>query len=347
MPLREDNHYVPCGYLKRWASSDGRIWTYRILVPRPRIRLWGKYFPKGVAYHRHLYTRVVAGQATDAIERWLASEFETPAEEALRKATSDARLTPDDWKRLVRFLAAQDLRTPARFAEHVRGLNAALPGIFEETRRNVVGILEEAARSRQPLPQSNPVNSDGFPSQIITKREPGQEMRYLVEFVVGRESWLWYIRPALEQHLSVLHRHRWTILLPPKGSAWFTSDDPVIRLNFSSPTAYNFGGGWDSLGTRIFLPLGPQHVLYTQIGNNHPPRRGERMTQAEANLVRRFIAEHAHRMIFAAERDADVPRLRPHIVDADLFQHEQEQWSTWHDQQTAAEQDLMGGAENS
>jgi hypothetical protein len=52
-------------------------------------------------------------------------------------------------------------------------------------------------------------------------------------------------------------------------------------------------------------------------------------------------------MIFAAERDADVPRLRPHIVDADLFQHEQEQWSTWHDQQTAAEQDLMGGAENS
>jgi hypothetical protein len=71
------------------------------------------------------------------------------------------------------------------------------------------------------------------------------------------------------------------------------------------------------------------------------------MTQAEANLVRRFIAEHAHRMIFAAERDADVPRLRPHIVDADLFQHEQEQWSTWHDQQTAAEQDLMGGAENS
>ena len=27
MPLREDNHYVSCGYLKRWTSSSGRILT--------------------------------------------------------------------------------------------------------------------------------------------------------------------------------------------------------------------------------------------------------------------------------------------------------------------------------
>ena len=106
MPLREDNHYVSCGYLKRWASSGGRIWTYRILVSHPHVPLWKECFPKEVAYHPHLYTRVMAGQATDEIERWLDSEFETPAEEALQKATSDARLTPDDWKRLIHFLAA-------------------------------------------------------------------------------------------------------------------------------------------------------------------------------------------------------------------------------------------------
>jgi hypothetical protein len=347
MPLREDNHYVSCGYLKRWASSAGRIWTYRILVSHPQVPLWKKCFPKEVAYHRHLYTRVVAGQATGEIERWLDSAFEAPAEEALQKATSGARLTPDNWKRLVHFLAAQDVRTPGRFAEQVRHWNADLPGVMEETLCDSVRMLEEAAQFGQPLPRPKPVSGDGIPSRIMTVHKPGQEMGQLgVEVLVGRGLWLWGIRHALKQTVNVLHRHRWTILLPPDGSAWFTSDDPVVRLNFNSPTQYDFGGGWGNPGTEIFLPLGPQHLLYTRIGER-PPRRGERMTQVQADLVRRFIAEHAHRMIFAVERDADVPGLRPCIVNADLFRQEREQWAAWHEQQTAAEQELMGGAENS
>jgi hypothetical protein len=346
MPLREDNHYVSCGYLKRWVSSSGRIWTYRILVSHPKVPPWKECFPKGVAYHRHLYTRVVAGQATDEIERWLDSEFETPAEEALQKATSDARLTPADWKRLIHFLAAQDVRTPGRFAEQVRHWHADLPGVMEETLRDSVRMLEEAAQSGQPLPQPKPVNGDSIPSRIITEHEPSQEMGRLgVEVLIGRGLWLWGIQHALEQTVNILHQHRWTILLPPEGLAWFKSDDPVVRLNFSSPTKYDFGGRWGSPGTEIFLPLGPQHLLYTQIGKR-PPRRGERMTQVQADLVRRFIAEHAHRMVFAAERDADVPRLRPRSVNADLFRQEQEQRAAWHDQQTAAEQELMCGGEN-
>jgi hypothetical protein len=346
IPLRVDNHYVSCGYLKRWESFGGRIWTYRILVSHPQVPLWKQTFPKGVAYHPHLYTQVVAGQATDEIEQWLDSEFEAPAEEALRKATSDERLTPDDWKRLVCFLAAQDQRTPARFADHVRHWNASLPSLTNAAVRDSVRILEEAAQLGQPLPQSTPVNSDSIPFRIITKHEPSQGMVQLgAEVLVGRKLWLWGIRRALEQTINVLHQHKWTILLPPRGSAWFTSDDPVVRLNFSSPTKYDFRGGWKSLGTVIFLPLDPQHLLYTQIGKR-PPRRGERMAQVQADLVRRFIAEHAYRLIFAAECDADISRLRPRIVNADLFREEQEHWETWHDQQNAAEQELMNASKN-
>jgi Protein of unknown function (DUF4238) len=347
MPFHEDNHYVPCVYLKRWASSDGRIWTYRILAPHPRVRLWSKHFPRAVAYHQHLYTRVVAGQETDEIEQWLASKFEAPAAEALRKATSDARLTPDDWKQLVRFLAAQQVRTPGWFAKQARHWHAVLPGDIGEALRSSVRLVEEAAQSGHPLPASDPATGESPPFRITVEHEQSQETARLgVEVPVGRKLWLWGIQYALKEHLHVLHQHKWTILLPPKGLAWFTSDDPVVRLNFHSPTKYNFDGGWGSQGTEIFLPLGPQHLLYTRIGKR-PRRRGERMTQAEANLVRRFIAEHAHRMIFAAECDAEVPRLHPPIVDADRFRREQKLWSTWHDQQTAAEQELIGGAENS
>lgn len=350
MSFRSDNHYVPCEYLKRWASSDGRIWTYRTLVPDCQVPLWREYSPKGVAYYRHLYTRIVAGQETDEIERWFDTEIEAPAAEALQKATSDAQLTPVDWKRLVRFLAAQQVRTPQWFAEQVRRWELDLPGVMEAALRDSVQMRDETVQLGQPLPRPKPVNGDDFPWRVIAEHQPGQEMGRLgVEVLVGRGLWLSNIKHVLTQTVNVLHRRRWTILLPPEGLAWFTSDDPVVCLNFSSPTKYNFRGGWESPDTAIFLPLGPQHLLYTQMGTLPPlytqidkplPRRGERMPQGHANFVRRCIAEHAHRMVFAAERDADVPRLRPRFVNADIWRYEREQWSMWNDQQTAAEQDL-------
>jgi hypothetical protein len=345
-PLRSNQHYVPCTYLKRWASSDGRIWTYRTLVSSPQVPLWKAYGSKGVAYHRHLYTRVMAGQETDTFEQWLDAEIETPAAEALEKATSDAQLTPDDWKRLVRFLAAQQVRIPRWFAEQVRHWKAVLPNLMKETLdSSVQRFKEEIAQFGQPLPPSNPVDLENIPLRTITKREPGQNTLQLgAEVLVGRAFWLSRMHSALTRVVPALYQHRWTILLPPKGLTWFTSDDPVVRLHFHSRTEYTFDGGWGTPGTAIFMPLGPQHLLYTQVGQRPPPR-GERMSHDFARFVRRWIAEHAHRMIFAAERDGDVPILRPRQEDAEAYQREQEHWSRWHDQQTAAEQE-WGGTEN-
>jgi len=111
------NHYVSCGYLKRWALSEKGLWVYRTLVSHPKVPIWKQTSVRGVAYHSHLYTRLVGGAESDDFERWLDSEFETPAQEVLAKATSDSRLTSNDWIRLIRFVAAQDVRTPARFLE--------------------------------------------------------------------------------------------------------------------------------------------------------------------------------------------------------------------------------------
>lgn len=94
--FHRDNHYVPQGYLKRWTFSQECLYVYRLLVSHPNVRVWKKTSVKGVAYHSHLYTRLVGGQETDDFERWLEREFETPAEEPLRKATSNAPLTPND-----------------------------------------------------------------------------------------------------------------------------------------------------------------------------------------------------------------------------------------------------------
>ena len=341
MAFQRDNHYVSCLYLKRFAASPGRVWTYRTLVAHSRVPVWKLAAIKGVAYRAHLYTRLAAGVPTDEIERWLNADFETPAEEALMKATADMRLSPTDWHNLVRFLAAQDVRTPARLAENLQRWKETLPGMLDETLQDSVRRFDLAKKSGQVIKPTTVAHSDYIPLRITTQTQPGQEFgKVKGEMVAGRGLWFFSMRHLLTKTAKVLHNHRWSILAPPDELTWFTTDDPVVRLNYYGDGRYDFKGGWGNPGTEIFLPLDPRHLLYTKVGER-PPRRGWVVPRAEAEMIRRFIAEHAHRFIFAASPDAEVPRLRPRIVDLALLRDEDEQWRRWHGDQTNAERELI------
>jgi hypothetical protein len=299
--------------------------------------MWQEKSVKGVAYHAHLYTRIAAGVQTDEVERWLNTEFETPAEEALLKATTDARLSPTDWKILVRFLAAQDVRTPARLAETLQFWNENLQTMLDHTLQNTVEQLAIAKTSGQPIRSAKDPRADYIPLRVTREIEPGQKFgKVKAETVVGRGLWFFTMQRALTSTVNILHTHRWTILTPPDGMAWFTTDDPVVRLNYYATGKYDFKGGWGNPGTEIFLPLGPHHLLYAKVGERPPPR-GSVVPRATALMMRRFIAEHAHRLIFSSTMDPEVPKLRPRIADASLLLNEREQWRRWHEDQTVAE----------
>jgi hypothetical protein len=139
--------------------------------------------------------------------------------------------------------------------------------------------------------------------------------------------------------VKALLDHRWSILCAPDDLNWFSSDDPVVRLNYHSEDKYNFDGGWGSKGTEIFLPLSPRHLLYTRIGYR-PPERGFVLPRVAAEFIRRAIAEHAHRNIFSNLPNEDIPKLRPRHVDAEIFRKEREGWRKWHEDQTKAEEEL-------
>jgi hypothetical protein len=209
-----------------------------------------------------------------------------------------------------------------------------LPGILDHTLRDVVRKLGES-RDRGEIAQQEPTGgTESIPLRVTKEIEPGHDVGKLkAEVVVGRSVWLFSMRHLLKNTVSVLQQQKWTILSAPQGIHWITSDDPVIKLNYYRPGVYDFKGGWGNRGTEILLPLSPRHLLYTQVGQRRS-RRGE-IPRAEAEMIRRFIAEHAHRLIFAAEPDPEVPRLRPRTVNADL-------WRKWHEEQTAAEREVMG-----
>jgi hypothetical protein len=311
------------------------------------VPLWRRTSTRGIAYHEHLYTKIAASGESDEVERWLGAEFEAPAEEAIEKAVSDKRLTPADWRLLARFFAAQDVRTPARLVENMERWSASLSETVQKSMRDSVAQLEAMSdQELRALPkQSTP--PDQLPFRVTVERSPDGPGGWLKgRTVVGRGLWIWSIRHVLSNTLQALYKHRWTIVHPPRGVTWFTSDDPVLKVNFSSLQDYTFGGGWGSTGTDLLLPLGPEHLLFTQVGKP-VPRRGTRMDVGKAVVARRLIAEHAHRYIFASDPDPFVEQVRMRIVDDQALRRETEEWRRWHTEQTAAEQELMGYSDNS
>lgn len=175
--FHRDNHYVPRLYLKKWESPCRQVWTYRTLVSHENALLWSERSIKGIAYHAHLYTRIAAGQESDEIERWMDNEFEAPAEEAIQKATSNSRMTTEDWTRLIRFLAAQDVRTPARLLEELQHSKESISKLLEETLKETVRKLEVATARNEKIMASKPqlLYADYFPLHVRTDIEPEQE----------------------------------------------------------------------------------------------------------------------------------------------------------------------------
>jgi hypothetical protein len=340
--FHRDNHFVPCVYLKGWAGADGKIATYRLLVPHEKFPLWRRYTPTALAYHAYLYTQTISGAENDDIEIWLDREFEKPAEEPLRKARTGARMSYDDWKQLIRFVAAQDVRTPAYYWEQAKRADEQFPELMQTTIETVIREREESGKIENPAKlNSLPTEErEGLPLKITVERDPSGGGQIRAEILRGRRLWHWTIQRHLTKNVRVLLQHRWTILAPAKGLTWFTSDNPVVRLNFNSLEDYNFKGGWGSIGTEIFLPLDSEHLLFTHIGPERARQRGERMTRAETELIRRFTAEHAWRLILAQDRENQMEEIRSRTVDRDIFDGEREQWSNWHRQQTEAEREF-------
>lgn len=334
--FRRDNHFVPKLYLKKWGSEGLKVWGYRTLVSQENIPLWKLQSIRGVAYHKNLYTRFSADGETDEFELWFEKEFETPAEEALYKATSNLRLSAEDWRRLIRFAAAQSVRTPARLIKELERWRNDMPELLNSTLRDIVQGLGDAKHIRD-LPK--PINTNDemiFPLRI--KREPSDNpdfSLFKVETIVGRSLWLFGIKHILTNTIKVLLQHKWSILHVAPSVKWITSDDPVICLNYYEKEHYDFGGGWGFKGSEIIFPLSPKHILYTRVGY----KNGSRMDASyELSMdLQRIIAEHSHRWIFAKEPINDIEELRARVIDKDAYRKEMEAWEQWHDDQSTAE----------
>ena len=92
--FRRDSHYVPHVYLKFGRRPMSVCGPTGYSCPMPKSRFEREIHSRNCMLLHLTPTR--RWRRNHEIEKWLEQEFETPAEESLRKVTSDAQLTEKD-----------------------------------------------------------------------------------------------------------------------------------------------------------------------------------------------------------------------------------------------------------
>lgn len=333
------NHFVPQSYLRAWAPDQKQIFAYRTVVSHVKVPEWKTSYLRGVGYHEHLYTKIVSGSESDELEVWLDRNFESPAHAPTEKVLNGGSMEPIDWRNLIRFLAAQDLRTPTRMFQALHRWRETTPKIVSDSLKKHLSQL--AALDLHKVLAGEPLHYklQEFPLKISASLDPDKGGgRLRAEIVIGRGMWVQSIKHVLSD-LEVLHAHRWTIFRPPLGMNWLTSDAPVVKYSSEDFTLIEDEGGWNTKGICIVLPIGPQHLMFTKVGDRPSPR-GTRLGKFEALRINELIAQNAHRVIFSCSKREDLKSLRPRLVDAKLFEEENKFWKDWHENQKSAERNL-------
>ncbi|MCP5242361.1 MAG: DUF4238 domain-containing protein [Burkholderiales bacterium] len=331
--LRKTNHFVSKSYLKNWCGDDNKLYTYNTLVWNTKVPLWKKYSPSAVAYHSHLYTRLGNKGLDDAIERWFADDFESPAQRAIDRALKGSKLSRDDWNKLIRFVALHDARSPARLITHLENMPQDLSEILEDIAKEIQHpkFINSEPTNHGGIERHNPL-----PVKIIPVKE-NNETFLKIESYVGRSTWLYNLKYILTNTIKVLHKHRWTIVHPYKGMKWFTSDNPIVRLNFINFDKYDLKGGWDVKQGNILFPLSPEHLLFTEMGTR-PPIKGSCFDKDKTVFIRKIIAENAYRKIFTIEPEPEILKYSPRIINEKLCKAEKNMWDTWHTKNLSMEE---------
>lgn len=339
------NHYAPAAYLRGWANENGKVQTYGLLVPHANVRRWKERSPESTAYRTDLYTSVSDGKESDEFEQWITSEIEDLALEPLRKVRAAEPVTDDDMYRLARYALALDLRTPASYIDWLSRTASVMEQHLGAATRSLTSRRAwSAAKHRQKRAEESgekPASALNLVKLDLSFAEEGGSTVAHASATIGRQQWLASIRYLLEESAVVpkhLRRLRWNVLRPYPGHDWFTSDHPLVRLNFYGDGTYDFKAGWGVDNADVLLPLSPQHLLYARVGHEEAP---DTATLELTGKLQRIIAERAHRWIVARGRPIRAEWWHPRVENQQLYDEEAAWWREWHAHQLAAEQAIV------
>ncbi|WP_181318372.1 DUF4238 domain-containing protein [Photobacterium kishitanii] len=326
MSVKKNNHFLPQMYLKNWCNEQGKVFQYRKVVQHENVPVWKDYYPAAIGYSQYLYVNTKNGCPDDILENWFDTNYEFPAKNSIEKVIRNEKLTKHDYKLIANFVALQDVRTPKRYFEHLERSD-------EQVLSEIVEDVVNEVKSKIPpdfKPDGKAHYYEGLPIKVVIEDDGNEAFIVKVTWLTGRASWLWSIQHVLTTVAEQLYQNSWTILHPADGMSWLTSDNPVVRLNYENSKSYDFNGGWANPNSEVILPLGPKHLLYTQISVSPPILRGTKLTVDQTRKINQMIAENSHRFVVSHEKREDIEVLFPRVVDKEQIEAEMEHWKNWH-----------------
>jgi hypothetical protein len=331
--ITRDSHYVPQATLRRWSADGVNVSAYRLLVSHENVPVWEQRPVRALTHQRDLYTTFEGDQEGDEFETFITREIEEPGQEAIERLLAQQKLKPVHWRRVAKFVAAQQLRTPLHFVEFVKRINETIP----ETLASVVNRIEEKGLAAAATEDEGGTRFDYLSDRIRVvlehPSEPDQPAVVRAQVSSSRTFWLRSIRHFLTN--PVICSHRWRTLVPAGDAEWPVTDHPVLTLNYYGPGKYDFGAGWGRKGSEFILPVSPRLAVATQIGTD---QRGARLlTAAETAELQRIIVNRALRWIIARQPMDWVVSARPRIVNREAYDAERSAWNTWHSMHMADE----------
>src|SRR5690606_20519687 len=156
----------PQFYLRLWSMDGKSVWVYKTLVANENVPIWEEKSIRKIAFRRHLYTQLNDSSESDEFEHWINREFEIPASLVIQKFLNNSRLTSGDWHILIKFLAAQDVRTPLSYIKSINSSQEYLPGLLQKVTAEAVKKLETAQKAGLSLPHISEDHSSPLPLRV-------------------------------------------------------------------------------------------------------------------------------------------------------------------------------------
>ncbi len=327
------NHYIPQFYLKNWSLDGNTIYTYSLLVPNSKVPYWTQQSIKNTAVWNNFYTRIEGEKEVDDFEHWFDREFEAPSKPVFDKLLSGQSISQEESIILSHFVFAQYLRTPAAYLR----LSEHSAQIFPKKTEKIISKLNKKAwrkRSTYSPQVENSDNNNLFPMKVnVNKVNRTVE----IKTIVGRSLYLHNLKRLLTSSLKKVEYYNWQVLHASEDVSFPTSDNPVICMNYRSKCEYDFNGAWGRKKCSIFMPLSPQLILFTQVGERGL-HNNLYLSSESSQLFRRMIIQHAHRYVYAERPQKGMLKLNARVVSRDLYEREKQDIAGWHTEQIKAEQ---------
>ncbi len=326
--LSRDNHYLPQMYLSGWSADGKCLWVHRNLVFNENCPEWEDRPLKHTGMWKNLYVRVADNQERDDYELMFNRRFETPADAPMKAARNDERLTPADWRAIIRFICAQHVRTPAYYVSTIQTISEAAQEAIEKSTKALQNMTEPLAPS---VSEEGSVVQDLIPISMTFSDLNDSHSAVKVETTIGKGAWLFAIHHHLEEgspFLNALCAFKWSIATAPDGYSWPTSDNPLVLGSLLADQRSICVSGINNANVILF-PISSEKLLITTPGRRLPPRFTASEHEAKAWIE--LIVKNSFLYLYSIKSDASILDYKQRVVDLQEAKRLQEEFDSWYD----------------